>query len=112
MDKECNEIGKDVVGRSKTTKASPRYLLNFLKKDEPEVKKDEPTIQEVEDPLTKVREVILNIKNVETNMNVGRSMWNAGQLAEFNQSGWIQVDFAPLINYRRKVECRHIAVGG
>jgi hypothetical protein len=36
MEKECNEIGKDVVGRSK-------------KKDEPEVKKDEPNIQEIED---------------------------------------------------------------
>jgi hypothetical protein len=32
MEKELNEIGKDVVGRSKTTKASPRRLLNFLKK--------------------------------------------------------------------------------
>jgi hypothetical protein len=32
MEKERNEIGKDVVRRSKTTKASPRYLLNFLKK--------------------------------------------------------------------------------
>jgi hypothetical protein len=32
MDKECNEIGKDIVGRSKTTKASPRCLLNFMKK--------------------------------------------------------------------------------
>jgi hypothetical protein len=30
-------------------------------------------------------------------------------LAEFNQSGWIQVDFAPLIYYRRKGECRHVA---
>jgi hypothetical protein len=29
-------------------------------------------------------------------------MWNARPLAEFNQSGWIQVDFAPIINYRRK----------
>jgi hypothetical protein len=27
-----NEIGKDVVGRSKTTKASSRCLLKFLKK--------------------------------------------------------------------------------
>jgi hypothetical protein len=36
-------------------------------------------------------------------------MWNARPLAEFNQSGWIQVDFAPLINYRRKEERRHIA---
>jgi hypothetical protein len=36
-------------------------------------------------------------------------MWNARPLAEFNQSGWIQVDFAPLINYRRKEEHRHIA---
>jgi hypothetical protein len=36
-------------------------------------------------------------------------MWNARPLAEFNQSGWIQVDFAPLINYRRKERCRHVA---
>jgi hypothetical protein len=36
-------------------------------------------------------------------------MWNARPLAEFNQSGWIQVDFAPLINYRRKEEHRHVA---
>jgi hypothetical protein len=68
-------------------------LLNFLKKNEPEVKEDEPTIQEIEDPLPKVRKVISDIKNVETNMNVGRSMGNARPLAEFDQSGWIQVDF-------------------
>jgi hypothetical protein len=36
-------------------------------------------------------------------------MWNARPLAEFNQSSWIQVDFAPLINYRRKEEHRHVA---
>jgi hypothetical protein len=30
-------------------------------------------------------------------------------LAEFNQSGWIQVDFAPLINYRRKEGHQHVA---
>jgi hypothetical protein len=36
-------------------------------------------------------------------------MWNARPLTEFNQSSWIQVDFASLINYRRKEECRHIA---
>jgi hypothetical protein len=36
-------------------------------------------------------------------------MWNARPLAEFDQSGWIQVDFAPLINYRRKEEHRHAA---
>jgi hypothetical protein len=36
-------------------------------------------------------------------------MGNARPLAEFNQSGWIQVDFAPLINYRRKEERRHVA---
>jgi hypothetical protein len=30
-------------------------------------------------------------------------------LAEFDQSGWIQVDFAPLINYWRKEERRHVA---
>jgi hypothetical protein len=60
-------------------------------------------------PLPKVREVISDVKNVETNMNVGQSMWNARPLAEFNQSGWIQVDFAPLINCRRNEECRHVA---
>jgi hypothetical protein len=42
-------------------------------------------------------------------MNAGRSMGNARPLAEFNQSDWIQVDFAPLINYRRKEEHRHVA---
>jgi hypothetical protein len=41
-------------------------------------------------------------------MNVGRSMGNVRPLAEFNQSGWIQVDFAPLINYRRKEGHRHV----
>jgi hypothetical protein len=95
MNKERNEIGKDVVGRSKTTKASLRCLLKFLKKMNLRPKKDELTIQEVEDPLPKVREAISDIKNIETNMNVGRSMGNARPLAEFNQSGWIQVDFAP-----------------
>jgi hypothetical protein len=84
-------------------------LAEISKKDEPEVKKDELTIQEIEDPLPKVKEINSDVKNVETNMNVGRSMWNARPLAEFNQSGWIQVDFAPLINYRRKEESRHIA---
>jgi hypothetical protein len=84
-------------------------LAEISEKDEPEVKKDEPTIPEIEDPLPKVREVISDIKNVETNMNVGRSMWNTRSLAEFNQSSWIQVDFAPLINYRRKEERRQIA---
>jgi hypothetical protein len=74
-------------------------LLKFLKNDEPEVKEDEPTIQKIEDPLPNVREVISDVKNVETNMNVNRSMWNARPLAEFNQSGWVQVDFTPLINY-------------
>jgi hypothetical protein len=87
----------------------PKVLAEFSEKDEPEVKEDEPTIQEIEDPLPKVREVISDVKNFETNMNVGRSMWNARPLAEFNQSSWIQVDFAPLINYRRKEERRHIA---
>jgi hypothetical protein len=42
-----------------------------------------------------IREVISDIKNIETNMNVGRSMGNARSLAEFNQSGWIQVYFPP-----------------
>jgi hypothetical protein len=28
---------------------------------------------------------------------------------EFNQSDWIQVDFAPLTNYRRKEEHRYVA---
>jgi hypothetical protein len=36
-------------------------------------------------------------------------MWNARPLAEFIQSGWVQVDLAPLINYRRKEERRHVA---
>jgi hypothetical protein len=84
-------------------------LSEISKKDEPEVKKDEPTIQEIEDPLPKVREVISNIKNIESNMNVGQSMGNARRLAEFNKYGWIQVDFAPLINYRREEESRHVA---
>jgi hypothetical protein len=84
-------------------------LAEFSEKDEPEVKEGEPTIQEIEDPLPKVREAISDVKNIETNMNVGRSMWNARPLAEFNQSGWIQVDFAPPINYRRKEEHRHVA---
>jgi hypothetical protein len=35
-------------------------------------------------------------------------MSNARPLVEFNQSGWIQVDFAPLINYWRKEEHRHV----
>jgi hypothetical protein len=83
-------------------------LAEISEKDEPEVKEDEPTIREIEDPLPKVSEVISDVKNVETNMNVGRSMWNARPLAKFNQSGWIQVDFAPLINYRRKEEHRHV----
>jgi hypothetical protein len=90
-------------------KSKPKVLTEFSEKDEPEVKEDEPTIQEIEDPLPKVREVISDVKNVETNMNVGQSMWNVRPLAEFNQSGWIQVDFAPLISYRRKEECRHVA---
>jgi hypothetical protein len=84
-------------------------LAEISEKDEPEVKKDQPTIREIEDPLHKVSEVISDVKNIETNMNVSRNMWNARQLAEFNQSSWIQVDFAPLINYRRKEECRHVA---
>jgi hypothetical protein len=90
-------------------KRKPKVLAEISEKDEPGVKEDEPTIQEIEDPLPKVREVISDVKNVETNMNVGRSMWTARPLAEFNQSGWIQVDFAPLINYRRKEERRHVA---
>jgi hypothetical protein len=84
-------------------------LAEISEKDEPEVKNDQLTIQEIEDPLPKVSEVISDVKNIETNMNVGQSMWNARPLAEFNQSGWIQVDFAPLINYRRKEERRHVA---
>jgi DNA recombination-dependent growth factor C len=36
-------------------------------------------------------------------------MGNARPLVEFNQFGWIQVDFAPLINYRRKEERHHVA---
>jgi hypothetical protein len=68
-------------------KRKPKVLAEFSEKDEPEVNEDEPTIQEIEDPLPKLREVISDIKSVETNMNVGRSMWNARPLAEFNQSG-------------------------
>jgi hypothetical protein len=90
-------------------KSKPKVPAEFSEKDELEVKGDEPTIQEIDDPLPKVTEVISNIKSVETNMNVGRSMWNARPLAEFNQSGWIQVDFAPLINYQKKEEHRHVA---
>jgi hypothetical protein len=67
-------------------------LVEFSQRDEPEVKEDELTILEIEDLLPKVSEVISDVKNVETNMNVGRSMWNARPLAEFNQSGWVQVD--------------------
>jgi hypothetical protein len=73
-------------------------LAEISEKYELDVKKDEPTIQEIEDPLPKVKEVTSDIKNIETNMNVGRSMGNSRPLAEFNKSGWIQVDFAPLIN--------------
>jgi hypothetical protein len=36
-------------------------------------------------------------------------MGSARPLAEFNQSGWIQVDFAPLINFWRKEKHRHVA---
>jgi hypothetical protein len=90
-------------------KSKFEVLAEISEKDEPKVKKDEPTIQEIKDPLPKVREVISDVKNVKTNMNVGRSMWNARSLVEFNQSGWIQVDFAPLINYRRKEERQHVA---
>jgi hypothetical protein len=71
-------------------------LAEISEKDEPRVKEDELTIQEIEEPLPKVSEVISHDKNVETNMNVGRSMENARPLVEFNQSGWIQVDFAPM----------------
>jgi hypothetical protein len=70
-------------------------LAEFSQKDELKIKEDEPTIQEIEDPLPKVREVISDITNFKTNLNVGRSMGNARPLAEFNQSDWIQVDFAP-----------------
>jgi hypothetical protein len=90
-------------------KSAPATSQTNRLKDELEVKEDEPIIQEIEDPLPKVREVISDIKNIETNMNVCRSMGNARPLAEFNQSGWIQVDFAPLINYQRKEERRHVA---
>jgi hypothetical protein len=84
-------------------------LAEISEKDEPEVKKDEQTIQKIEDPLSMVREVSSDVKNDKTNMNIGRSMWNARPTAEFNQSGWIQVDFSPLINYQRKEERRHVA---
>jgi hypothetical protein len=65
-------------------KSKPEVLAEISEEDEPEVEKDEPTIQEIEEPLPKVREVISNVKNVETNFNAGRSMGNAGPLAEFN----------------------------
>jgi hypothetical protein len=99
--KRCREEQND--------KSKPKVLAEISEKDEPEVREDEPTIQEIEDPLPKVREVISDAKSVETSMNVGRSMWNSRPLAEFNQSGWIQVDFAPLTNYRRKEERRQVA---
>jgi hypothetical protein len=70
----------------KNDKSKPKVLAEISEKDEPEVKEAEPTIQEIEDPLPKVREVISDVKKVETNMNVGRSMWNARPLVEFNQS--------------------------
>jgi hypothetical protein len=89
-------------------KSKPKVLAEISEKDEPEVKKYEPTIREIEDPLPKVSEVISDVKNIETNMNVGRSMGNATSLEEFNQSSWTQVDFAPLINYPRKEEHRHV----
>jgi hypothetical protein len=73
-------------------KSKSKVLAEISEKDEPEVKKDEPTIQEIKEPLPKVIEVISDVKNVETNMNVGRSMWNARPLTEFNQSGWVQVE--------------------
>jgi hypothetical protein len=86
-------------------KSKPKVLAEISKKDEPNVKKDESTIREIEDPLPKVSEVISDVRNIENNINVGRSMWNARQLAEFNLSGWVQVDFTPLINNRRKEAC-------
>jgi hypothetical protein len=84
-------------------------LAEIFEKDEPKVNENESIMQEIEEPLPKVREVIWHDKNVEINMNAGRSMGNARPLAEFNQSDWIQVDFAPLINYRRKEEHQHVA---
>jgi hypothetical protein len=48
-------------------------------------------------------------------MQHGATRRSSGRLVQVesfcptNQSGWIQVDFAPLINYRRKEECRHVA---
>jgi hypothetical protein len=107
--KRIQQEGKRRCQEEQNDKSKPEVLAENSEKDEPEVKKDEPNIQETEDPLPKSREVISDIKNIETNMNVGRSMGNARPLAEFNQSGWIQVDFAPLINYRRKEKCRHVA---
>jgi hypothetical protein len=89
-------------------KSMPKVLAEISDEDEPEVKKDESVIQEIEDPRPKVSEVISDVKSIETNMNVGRSMGNARPLAEFNQSGSILVDFAPLINYTRKEEHRHV----
>jgi hypothetical protein len=85
-------------------KSKPKMLAEISEKDEPRVEKDEPTIQEIEEPLPKVREVISHDKDVEINMNAGRSIENSRPLAEFNQFDWIQIDFAPPINYRRKEE--------
>jgi hypothetical protein len=34
-------------------------------------------------------------------MNVARRVGNARPLEEFNQSDWIQIDFALLINHQR-----------
>jgi hypothetical protein len=106
MGKECNEIGKDLIGRSKMTKASPRCSLKFLKKMNRRSRKMNRPFKRLKN---RFREVISRDKNVETNMNVDRSMGNSRPLVEFNQSDWIQVDFAPIINYRRKEEYRHVA---
>jgi hypothetical protein len=62
MDKERNEIGKHVVERSKTTKASPRCLLKFLKKMNRRSKKMNRPYKKFLDPLPKVREVISDVK--------------------------------------------------
>jgi hypothetical protein len=82
-------------------KSKPKLLAEISEKDEPEVKEDE-----IEELLPKVSEVISHDENVATNMNVGPSIGNARPLAEFNQSDWIQVDFGPIINYRRKENIR------
>jgi hypothetical protein len=82
MDKKISEAAQ-ILQRISSGKRTQRYWQRRCREEQND--KSKP----------KVREVISDIKNIETNMNVGRSMGNARPLAEFNQSDWIQVDFAP-----------------